>query len=216
MDVKKWFGIIPDYQCFVDDVIALTEYIRSISAETPIILYGHSMGGNIVINTLLRIPKQEASKYTCAVLESPWLDLYKKPGSVQIALIRAINKVLPNFRIVHRMRSDDLSSVADRAEGYGKDPLYHGYLSARMIVGIMDACQFALANAENLQIDTFLASASDDTVVCNKAIDIFAGKAGSLITSKRYESRHAIHNDANRETYFGDIITFMDSKLPEK
>lgn len=211
---RNWHGRIPSYQCFIDDVLALTEYIREALPNAPIALYGHSMGGNIVINTLLRMGREQASRYICAVLESPWLGLYDPPNVFTVTLLRILSKVTPNLRILQKIRHGDLSSVDERVKSYGEDPLYHGFLSARMITGILDACDFAMANAASVPVPCYLAIASGDVIVCNDTINSFVEKAGSIVTAKTYKSKHAIHNDENREPFISDVITYINSKLP--
>jgi alpha-beta hydrolase superfamily lysophospholipase len=210
---KKWHGIIPGYQCFIDDLVSLTDAIRKTTPNIPIILYGHSMGGNIVINTLLRLPPEQASAYACAVLEAPWLELYDPLGSLETRAIKILSRVIPNFRIKRKMVHENLSSDTDRADGYTKDPLYHGYISMRMISGILDSCAYAMENAARLPISAYIAYADNERVVCNKEIREFAKKAGDIATVKEYKSNHAIHNDLSREEYFRDVIAYIDSSI---
>jgi len=211
---KKWLGIIPGYMSFVDDIVSLTETARELAPDTPIALYGHSMGGNIVVNTLLRIPKQQSASYFCAVLESPWLWLYDPPNPVAIWGMKILSHITPNIRQNRSLKSDDLSSDAERSDGYAQDPLYHGYISIRMASGILSACDYAMENAARFPVPTLLAYAKNELVVCNKTILKFAEKAGDKITLKEYDSNHAIHNDDKRESYGRDVIAYLDSKLP--
>ena len=212
--VKKWHGIIPDYQCFIDDILALTDHIGQITPDTPIALYGHSMGGNIVINTVLQSSLHQASPYLCAVLESPWLELYKPLGTPEKYVVNLLSRILPDLRQNRKLNHSDLSGDTERSEGYSKDPLYHGYISMRMASGIFSGCGYALENAQNFSIPAYLAYADNDVVVCNKAIHDFAEKAGDIITIKGYRSNHAVHNDENRESFITDVIAFLNSCIP--
>jgi len=211
--VKKWFGIIPDYKCFLYDIESLTDYALQTAQGTPIILYGHSMGGNIIANTLLRLTSEQALAYTCAVLESPWLGLYDPPGPLSICMIKFLSHVMPNFIQEQKLNHGDLSSDTERSEGYSQDPLYHGSISMRMANGIFKGCAYALENAGRFPIPAYLAYANNDLIVSNKAIHEFAEKAGVIVTIKEYESNHAIHNDINRGPYINDMIAYIDSKL---
>ena len=205
---KKWFGVIPGYQCFLDDIESVTVAARQMAPDAPIILYGHSMGGNIVVNTLLR---RQDPVYTCAVLESPWLGLYKGPGKLLTAIVRFLSRIIPNFIIVNKLEVKDLSGDQSRAERYAPDPLYHNHISFRMYTGIDAACFNAMANAALLPAPTFLAYATNDRIISNQAIFEFAADAGIMVTIKEYDCCHAIHNDVKREDFFRDMIAFLDT-----
>ena len=212
--VKKWHGIIPDYQCFIEDIISLTDYAGKVAPGTPIAVYGHSMGGNIVINTVLQSSAQKVSPYFCAVLESPWLDLYKPLSILEKCIVNLLSRILPDLRQNRKLNHSDLSGDAERSDGYSKDPLYHGFISMRMASGVFSGCNYAMENAHNFSIPAYLAYAENDVVICNKAIHDFAEKAGDAISIKGYQSNHAIHNDENRELFLTDVIAFLDSCLP--
>jgi len=211
--VKKWHGLIPDYQCFIDDIVSVTETVKEMAPGVPIALYGHSMGGNIVINTLLRLPPEQVSTYFCAVLESPWLELYKPLNPPMICLLRFLNRIVPDFTVFRKLKHSDLSSDEEKRGGYSKDPYYHGLISMRMITGVIDACSYALANAARMPVKSFMAYADNDLVVSTKAMLDFAAKAGDIITVKEYASNHAIYNDVKRESYCRDLISFLDSNI---
>jgi alpha-beta hydrolase superfamily lysophospholipase len=204
---KKWFGIIPDYQCFLDDVVSLTEAVKEIAPGIPIAIYGHSMGGNIVANTLLHYDLG----YICAVLESPWFELFDPLGPLKTCIIRLLNRLVPDFTVVRKIQENALTSVEVKADGYISDPLYHNTISMRMLTGILDGCHYVLTNAKLLQVPTFIAMATNDTVVCNKAICRFAADAADMVTLKEYASKHSVHNDAEQESFFHDMIAFLDS-----
>jgi len=212
---KKWHGIIPHYQCFLDDIASLTDTARQTAPDVPVILYGHSMGGNIIANALLRSPSEQASQYACAVLESPWLGLYNPPGPLMGFMIKFLSHVMPDFIQEQKLSHSDLSSDTERSDGYSKDPLYHGSISMRMANGIFEGCAYALENAARFPVPVYLAYANNDLIVSNNATREFAEKAGDIATIKEYESNHAIHNDVNRVPYINDIVAYINSKLPE-
>jgi len=210
---KKWHGQVPNYQCFIDDIVSLTKTAKQIAPEKPIVLYGHSMGANIIINTLLKLPPEETTVYSCAILETPWLELYRPPGSLEMKLVKVLNIIAPRYRFMRKLNHEILSSDPERAGGYLIDPLYHGYISMRMGTGLIDGGKYAIENAPCFPIPAFLAYADTDRVISNKAIKEFAEKAGDIVTIKEYDSMHAIHNDKSRELFFNDVVAFIDSHI---
>jgi len=210
LNAKKWYGQIPNYQCFIDDVVAVTEKVRQMASETPIILFGFSMGGNIAVNTLLRIPDEQANVYKCAVLEAPWLGLYKKHNVLTVCAAKILNLIMPNFTIARKQKLDDSSDENENIKYYSTDPLNHNRISIRMLTGIYNACDYALKNAYRLPVPSLIAYADNDTVVCNEDIHRFAQKAGNMVEVRGYNSKHSIH-DGDREQFIHDLIAFLDS-----
>jgi len=210
---KKWHGQIPNYQCFVDDIVSVTEKVKELAPGTPIALFGHSMGGNIVVNTLLKISPEKAKEYFCAILESPWFELTPPLSPTTRHLIKHLSQIMPRFRIHRKLNHGQISSDAEKSKGYAKDPYYHGFISTRMIDGILNGCTYALSNAEKMPIKTYLAYADNEMIVSNKEMLEFAKTAGDIVTVKNYASNHAIHNDVQQIPYCQDVIAFLDSNL---
>ena len=206
---QKWFGIIPGYGCFLDDIVSVSEAASQIAPGSPVALYGHSMGGNIVINALLR----DASGYACAVLEAPWLGLYKAPSPLIAGIAKLAGSISPNLATSNALKPEVLTDDEARLGAYTDDPLYHGSISFRMYNGISKGCANAIANAARLPIPALLAYAKDDKVLCNTATMRFADGAGDMVTVKEYGSRHAIHNNLVRDDFFRDVVAFLDEHM---
>ena len=77
-----------------DDVEALMKHARLSQLDLPIFLYGHSWGGNIVSNFLLR---RNASEVRGAILSSPWLKLSFEPKTVEKMLGQVMANIYPSF-----------------------------------------------------------------------------------------------------------------------
>ena len=65
-------GHAPNYDLLLSDVEELIKAARVDFNDTPIVLYGHSMGGNLVASFILQNNMKELE---AAVLSSPWLTL---------------------------------------------------------------------------------------------------------------------------------------------
>jgi len=206
-DRKNWFGVIENYRHFLDDIASVTVAVRQMAPETPIALYGHSMGGNIVANALLR---NDATAYSCAILEAPWLGLLKKYSSPATALAKLLGALSSKLTIVSKLSVNDLTGDPSKTEGYKADPLYHNRISFRMFAGINDGCAYAIDNAARLPVPVFLAYAGKDRIISNQATLDFAANAGDMVTVMEYDSCHAIHNDLKRDEYYRDAIAFLD------
>jgi len=217
---KDWFGVTPSYDCFLDDIDSVAEAAKLKAPGLPVALYGHSMGGNIAVNALLRAAARTGHDslipigpggYSCAVLEAPWLELNRKLNPLIVGFSKIAGKASPRLTTVNKLKPGALTSDPERAERYISDPLYHGRISFRMFNGIAAGCKNALYSAARLNVPVFVAYAGGDKVLCNEATLRFGREAGEMATIREYDSRHAIHNDMSREAFFRDAVAFLDA-----
>ncbi|MDR1687103.1 MAG: lysophospholipase [Clostridiales bacterium] len=207
---KKLQGIVPGYQSFLDDIGAAVSYAREKMPGTAAVLYGHSMGGNIAVNYLL---KNSRADFAVAVLESPWLGLHNEVNPVVAAIAKFCGKISPKLAIIRPLAFSDLTGDAAKAKEIETDPLYHNRISMRLFAGINEGCEYALNNADKVNIPLFIAAAKGDVIVSNAAIYKFAEKCGANAVLKEYDSRHAVHNDVKREDFYRDMIKFFEKNL---
>lgn len=108
----------------IDDLIiyALDKY-----PGVPLILYGHSMGGNMVLD--YRVRGLLANKPSGFIVTAPWARLVKplaKPLSLA-ALI--LSKIAPSTSFESKIDASVLGNPKSVGE-YKKDPLVHGFITA--------------------------------------------------------------------------------------
>jgi len=209
---SKLLGVILNYQDFLDDIYIILGEIKQKMPDIPVILYGHSMGGNIVANYLLthdQSNQSNQSDISCAVLESPWLGLYKELNPFVVFIAKILGNISPNFTIINKLPASDVTGDPEKVKDYD-DPLYHNRISFRMFSGIKKACTYVINNASKLNIPIYLAYAKNEKIVSNPAIQKFIKTSGKNVTVKEYESCHAIHNDVVREEYYRDVIAYLD------
>ena len=199
-------GIIPGYQCFLDDIKTVHTQIKQDAPDIPVVLYGHSMGGNIAANYILAYPD---SGLSCAVLESPWFGLHKEPSALVYGFASVLGAVSPKLATVSRLAKSDVTSDTAKAEEMDRDPLYHNRISFRMVTGIKKACENAINNASQISIPVFLAYAEHERIVSNRAIQDFYSRCSQNVTIKEYASCHAIHNDVVRGGFYSDVTAFI-------
>ena len=206
--VAKTQGIIPSYECFLDDIDAIRAKIDELYPQVPVILYGHSMGGNIVANYLI---KRNQNAFAGAVLETPWLRLYKPMPKVVEGVAKVLGNISGKFAIVNELKRHEVVRPLEGAKTITDYPYYHNRISFRLFTGITEAGEYAIANADKITIPTLLICAEDDMVVCPNAIKEFGNNANANMTMKIYDDAyHAIHADLASVRYVADLIEFLN------
>ncbi len=111
----------------LDDVSALLTKAQLTYPAVPIVLYGHSLGGNITLDYRSRGGMNDVP---CGYLISgPWLRLvHPIPGPAYLA-VRALAKVAPRFTVGSAVSEDALGNP-ESVRPYHDDPMVHNRISS--------------------------------------------------------------------------------------
>jgi alpha-beta hydrolase superfamily lysophospholipase len=171
---------------------------RPQSADLPLVLLGHSMGGLVVARALA-----EQLRYVdAAVLSSPALGA--SPNIVQKLLLATLPKLLPHLTVDNGLNADLVARDAQVVQAYKADPLVHRRISAGLAAWILQEGQHTLDQANQWAVPTLLLYAGDDHLVRASASAEFARSAPqALVQSHCYEAMYPeIFNDPERDQVF--------------
>ncbi len=115
----------------LEDIDALVGYAQKKYPGKPIILYGHSMGGNITLDYRLRGKLSAVS--AAYIISAPWVRLYKQYPAPAVGLMKLMAKLTPTVLIPIGIEPSVLGNPKCVGEYY-KDPLVHKHISARCAV----------------------------------------------------------------------------------
>lgn len=205
-------GHIPNYETMLDDVATALTSTQERYPQMPVFLYGHSMGGSLVLNYALRRSPNLAG----VICTSPWIKLGFEPPKVQIMLARIMNFIMPSFSQVNELDLQGLSRDPEVLKAYQVDPLVHDQASARLFVEFYKAGYWALDNAARLALPLLLAHGSADTLTSPKASQDFAARAGDFCTLKIWEGYvHETHNEPEKDEVIAFYIQWADKQLSD-
>jgi len=202
-------GHAPSYDALLDDVMRFLRQTAARFPDMPIFLYGHSLGGNLVINTALR--RKPAVKGVIAT--GPWLRLAFEPPAAKISLAKTMQSILPGLLQSSGLETAALSHDEAVVRAYENDPLVHDKISARLFVVMYDAGLWALEHASELTLPMLLMHGSADRLTSADASREFAERAGEKVTLKIWDGAyHEIHNEPEKEDVFRTMIAWMDAR----
>ena len=194
-------GHICSYQEYNDIIERLADHVRTEVKDVPVGLYGHSLGGNIVLNYLLT----NLYEFQFAIVTSPWLLLVNKPPAVLVAAARVINKVFPGLQISNGLKSEHISRVDKVNQEIVDDPLTHGKISIRLFLEANDAAKRILESGDNINIPVLLAHGSDDLICSADGSRLLAESNDTIELSIFEEGYHELQNEA----FNGEVHSFM-------
>ncbi|WP_109833196.1 alpha/beta hydrolase [Reichenbachiella versicolor] len=204
-------GHTPSHDRMLDDVEEIMMYVRAEYNDLPIFLFGHSMGGNIVANYIL---KKNVNELVGAIISSPWLRTIKKIPESKIKLAKFVNKIFPSFQQSNGLDINLLTYDKAVNDAYLEDPLTHDQISVRMFLEFRNAGEWALKNAKKIKLKALIYHGSDDMITSSTASSSFAENAGNLADFKTYlNTRHEPHNDSAQKEVFEDLKKWITALL---
>ncbi len=189
-------GTIPSYEAVLDSIEALVRQVKSSYSETPVFLYGHSMGGNLVANYVLRRDPQLAG----IILSAPFFRLAFKPNAFDLFLAKTMLPIAPNFTQPSKLDVKAISRDAAEVQRYVDDPLIHSQMSPRLFTGLIQGGEYAMENASSFSLPLLIMHGSGDRITSFEASEAFANNVPGDVTWKAWEGYfHEIHNESEAD-----------------
>lgn len=205
-------GHFPSYECIMGDLTLLLKAACKRHPELPVILYGHSMGGNLVLNYLIRNHPSVAG----AVVTSPWLRLNVKPRLYKAVVATIANKLFPSMTTPDGIIPSYLSHDEEVGVKYLADPLVHHVITARTFFEISHAGEYALQQAGQITCQLLLMHGTDDHLTDFAATSKFSEMVISGLTFKPWDGLyHELHNEFEKEAILGFVRDWMDTVIIE-
>jgi alpha-beta hydrolase superfamily lysophospholipase len=200
-------------QLIMDDLQAIVETMQQKFPDIPIILFGHSMGGQIVLSCA----GDSNIKVQGVIASSPWLKLVRPPSLWLVWLAQWASHVVPWLTVRTGIRADQLSQDGDRIKSTKKDPLLHKRISIKLFSDLWTNSKILLRNKIRLNIPCLLMHGTADTLVSYKTSKSFAKRNRKFIYLKSwYKMRHDLLHDAGNEVVFRYVIHWLSKYVVEK
>jgi alpha-beta hydrolase superfamily lysophospholipase len=203
-------GHTPAYENLMDDIADFIGDAKKRYPGLPVFLYGHSMGGNQVINFALRSPQGLKG----VIATGPWLRLAFDPPAAQVMVAKLLNNIAPSFSLASGLSQEALSRDPLVVSKYAADPLVHDKISVRLYTGMYANGLSALERAAELKVPMLLMHGSADKLTSAKASQEFAQKAGKLVTLRIWDGfYHEIHNEPEKVEVIQTMVDWMNNAL---
>ncbi len=184
-------AFVQSYPVLLDHVDLILEQADKLFPGVPRILYGHSMGGNIVINYAIT----REAPIRALIATSPWLRLTFRVSRLELALGKFMNSVFPRIRFKSKgTNTERLSHDPEVWADVRADPLNHGMVTGRYFWIIHQQGEYAMANANKIKQPFLLMHGGDDKITSPKASEEFAAASGDQTQFKLWDGLyHELH-----------------------
>jgi acylglycerol lipase len=175
----------------------------------PIFLYGHSLGGAIVLQYVL----QRNPKIKGVILSSPWLKLSFEPSKSRLVLASIMRYLLPGLVQSSGLNVNHITHDEKENEKYRKDPLIHDKISVGLFYVVTSAARYSLENASQLKLPTLIFHGSDDQITSPEGSREVAEKT-NMAQLKIWEGGyHELHNELFKEEVFLYLLNWLKGQL---
>ncbi len=205
-------GHISSIDDFMQDIDELLDQARMRYASLPIILYGHSLGGILVLHYgLIRKPKIKGVIATSSGLRTALED-----QPLKIAMAKALGSIIPTVSIASGLDTNAISRDENVVKIYNNDPLTHEKVSLGFGKTMIAVIAWTLAHAGEFPLPLLLMHGRADAIAFPSGSMEFASALKEKCTLVLWdEAYHELHNEPEKDEVFKTMIIWMDARLRE-
>jgi len=199
-------GYAPGFDVLLDDISHLLEEAAKRYPNRPVFLYGHSLGGTLVLDYALRRRPQLAGVIaTGANFRTAF-----EPPAWKISLGKIMYRVWPALSMSNEIDRQGLSRDPEVVRAYNGDPLVHNRVTARLGIDLIQSGLWAIEHAAELSLPLLLMHGAADRITSAPASREFASRAGERCTLKVWDGfYHEIHNEPEQEQVFAFLLEWL-------
>lgn len=202
-------GVVSSPMKVYDTLDRLCSELHTEFPGVPLFIYGHSLGGGIVLNYLIRRRPQ----VTGAIVTSPWLILSDTTPRAKVILANVAKKLMPGMAQSSGLKTEYLSRDPEVVAAYRTDPLVHGMISAGLYGWMTDAATETLSRAEEITVPLLLAHGRKDLITSPSGSLQVAGLVTNVTIKLWDEGYHELHNDLLKDEHFDFIAEWIDTLI---
>ncbi|MBC7778437.1 MAG: lysophospholipase [Phycisphaerae bacterium] len=203
-------GHAKNFEVLLDDIGLLLEKTRQMYPDTPLFLYGHSMGGGLVLNYVTHRTPELAG----LIATAPWIRLAFEAPAFKVVAGRILKRFMPTLSLPTGLAAHFISQDETVVKAYKADPFVHDKLSAAAGIALLEGAKWLNNWAGDFKIPVLLQHGGDDKLTSAAATRRFFERVKGDVTHREWSGLyHEIHNEKQQEEVFDYTLQWMESKL---
>ena len=188
-----------------------TSTIQAAAPKVPLFLYGHSLGGNIVLSYAYQWPEA----LTGVIATSPGIGLANPIPGFLMGIIGLVVKILPGITISNGISQSSLSQDDQVVQAYAQDPLVHDRISLGLAYDMITTGKKLVLTDEPFPRPLLLMQGDADKVVNTEDVSQFAkSKASEKLTYHAIPNGyHELHNEPFKAEILNIILDWILSQI---
>ncbi len=199
-------GIARKYSDVVGDVETLVRHTAELYPDTAHFLFGHSMGGGLVLHYGMNDQTDSLSGYLAS---APLIHAKRRLPFYVRAAVKMLRMLMPGGSMPISVSGKKISNIPKEQDRYDNDPLNHNRLGFGLGVGMIEAGQNVLANAAKWGKPLCLWHSKADQITDFNASARFAAEAKNCEFTTFAGVQHEMHHDTSRDKVHALIAEYV-------
>ncbi len=196
-------GDIDDWSRYHDQVGRHVSWAREQGG--PVVLMGHSMGGNLALGYAL----SDRERPDLLILSAPALG---GGAAWQKAIAGVAARLAPTIPVPQALKGEQLSRDPAVGDAYFSDPLVYTKATPRLGLALFDSMQDLTARANRLEVPTLVLHGTADTIVPPGSTAIL-GEVAGVERRLKPNLRHEILNEPEGPELVQEIVDWIDRAI---
>jgi alpha-beta hydrolase superfamily lysophospholipase len=201
-------GHLPSFEAYMSDIDRFLEETAERYPGLSQFLYGHSLGGILVLNYALRRKPRLAGVISTAASLRTVLEEQK----VKVVMARILGTLMPTMTLASGLDPKTLSRDQAVVQAYISDPLVHDRMTLGFGKIMLTAIPWTFEHAGELQLPLLIMHGTKDMLGYPRGSQEFAGLAPKdKVTLKMWDGfYHEIHNEPEKVEVFKVMLDWLD------
>jgi acylglycerol lipase len=204
-------AFVRSYDEFLRDLHQFRRMVGRDHSGVPLVVLGHSMGGNIAMGYTLG----NQDSIAALVLSGPALKVGDDISRGRLELFKLLSKVAPGAR-PQGLSADAISRDPAVVEAYRNDPLvFTGKISAGLGAALIGAMQSFPDRYGQLRLPILVLHGTDDQLADIAGSRELEAKATDAdLTARYYEGLyHEVFNEPEQDRVLADLTAWLDAHV---
>ncbi len=202
-------GHCPNYEALLNLIEFAINKAENVFTNKPIFLYGHSLGGNLVINYVLK----RKHNLKGVIATSPFLKLAFQPPKWKMVIGKLLLKIIPSIAISNEIDVNAISRDKNEVKKYVNDKLVHNKISPMYSFPVMENGEWAIKNATKLETEILVLHGTGDKIIDFKASEAFCENTKKATLKLFKNGYHELHHDLCKQEFIETIVTWLNQQL---
>jgi alpha-beta hydrolase superfamily lysophospholipase len=201
-------GFVEDFERYLTDLAAL---VAKETGPGPRLLLGHSLGGLIAAQYVLRQPQA----FSALILSSPFLAPAVDAPAWKLAVGALASQLLPKFSFKGALDPSGLTRDASKVQQYRDDPLIFDAVNSRWFFEVREAQEETLERAGEIALPVLVLVGEGDPVAAPAVGRDFFERLGSGDKQLHVypDMLHEVFNEVGREQVFKDLTSWLRERF---
>lgn len=199
------------FEDYLADVSSFVQFLTARSQiETPVCIFGHSLGGLIALSWA----RENAKLVFKMILSSPLLGLPRE--GIIGALVSRLNRVIPNFIVNNPVNPPFLTHDQQEVERYRKDPYIQRKITIRLVNEMLRYAASFRGEKISLSWPVYILMSGKDFVVDPRRTQDFFDRLVAPDKKLKVfpEFYHEIFNETDQRVVFDALRNLLSGRPP--